>query len=115
MNSRTPFSDLPYRRTDNVVSVLIDLGDVVAEMELLEQIDIHFLDSLPTVNRALVRHHNCVLGENRGDTGRVPFVECVVRLYAVCVKLLGYLWIKRVLLLGEGWRSKKDCAPYKGK
>jgi hypothetical protein len=30
------------------MSVLIDLGDVVAEMELLEQVAMHFLDGLPT-------------------------------------------------------------------
>lgn len=78
-----------------------DLGDVVAEMELLEQVAMHFLDGLPTVNRTLVRHQNCVLSENRGDTGRVPFVECVVRLYAICVKLFGYLWIKRVMEEGQ--------------
>ena len=83
LNSRTPFPVVPclVRCTYHVRRNLIDL-----------------YDSLPTINRALVRHHNCVLGENRGDTSRVPVVECVVRLNAVCVKLLGHLWIKRVFL-----------------
>jgi len=27
-------------------------------------------------------------------------------------KLLDYLWIDRVFLLGEGWQDKADCQPY---
>jgi hypothetical protein len=61
---------------------------MVAEMELLEQVCIIFLDGLPTVNRSCVRHLNPVLRVERGQGGCIAVVECLVIFFTERVKLL---------------------------
>jgi hypothetical protein len=70
--------------------------------------------AIPTVNRSCVRHKNRVLRVELAKGGGIAFVECLVSLFTDRTKLQGYLWIGPVFLLGEGWRSKADCQPYKG-
>ena len=50
LNSVTPFSVAPYLiagRSYNVRGILIGLADMVAEMHILEQVRVKFLDGLP--------------------------------------------------------------------
>ena len=70
-----------------------------------------FLDGLPTVNRSCVRHKNRVLCEERGHGGGIAVVKGLVILLTLRIKLLDYLWIDRVFLLGEGWHSKPIASP----
>jgi hypothetical protein len=54
LKNRTPFPVFPYlvaSRTYNVRGILIALVEMVAEMKLLEQVCMIFLDGFPTVNR----------------------------------------------------------------
>jgi hypothetical protein len=115
LKSQTPFPVFPYliaSRTYNVRGILIALVEIVAEMKLLEQDCMIFLDGLPTVNRSCVRHKNRVLCEERGHGGGIAVVKGLVILLTLRIELLDYLWIDRVFLLGEGWHSKADCQPY---
>jgi hypothetical protein len=116
LNSLTPFRVPPYliaRRTYNVRGILIVLGEMVTDMNLLKQICPKLLDGLPTVNRSrCVRHHNRILREERCQGGGIIVVDCIDIFFSERINLLAYLWISRVFLLGEGWRSKADCQPY---
>src|ERR1700685_1105663 len=58
LNSRAPFSGIPSLIAYNSRGVLIDLADMVAEMHLIEQVCIIFLECLPTINRSCVCHKN---------------------------------------------------------
>ena len=57
---------------------LIFLADMVAEMDSLEQVCIHFLDDLPTDDWSSVRHLNRVLRVERGHGGGIVVVHCIV-------------------------------------
>ena len=71
-----------------------------------------FFDGLPTVNRSCVMHHNRVLRVGRGHGDCIAVAECLVIFLIERGKLLDYLCIDRVFLLGEGRHSKADCQPY---
>ena len=91
MNSETVFSGRPHliaSRTYNVRRILIEHGEMVAEMHFLEQVCLMFLDGLPTVNRTFVRHENCVLREELGKGGRIVVVVCLVKFFKERDKLL---------------------------
>src|SRR5271166_1210163 len=91
----------------------IDRGDIIADLPRLDiQLYIPFFDGLPTVKCSVVSHPNPVLRIERGDGGRVLLVNCLVILRSQYTNLLGYFWIGRVFLLGEGWHSNADCQPY---
>src|SRR5580692_10644045 len=96
-----------------VAPFLIDRVETVADMKMLEQVCITFFDGLPTVNRSFVRHISRVLREERGHSGCIVVVECLVELLIELIKLLDCFWISR--LLGNHWESKPDCQPCKGK
>jgi hypothetical protein len=59
-----------------------------------------------------VKHMNPVPRIECGDGGGIVVVECRVKLYSQRTNLLGYLWIDRVFLLGEGRQSKGDRPTY---
>jgi len=65
-----------------------------------------FLNGLPTVNRSCVRHINRVFQVERGHGRGIVVVDCLGILLTDRNKLLDYLWIDRVFLLGEGRHSK---------
>jgi len=78
---------------------------------------------LATAKHFVWRHKKPVLRKKRGHRGSVVLVVCLVQLpmkvaeLAYClgnpeeITLLGYWWIDRVFLLGEGWQSKAGCQP----
>src|ERR1700730_15609151 len=75
-----PFSGRPnlgVTCSHSVRGILIDRAEVVAELHLLEQIPIPFLDGPPTKNRASVLHKNRVLREERGQGGGIVIVLCI--------------------------------------
>jgi len=84
---------------------------MVAEMHFLKQVYIHFLDGLPTVDWSLRRHHNRILREERGDSRRIAFVECLVSIPTDRFKLLGYLWIGRVFCWAKAGTAKQTVHP----
>src|SRR6478672_942698 len=92
--------------------IFVALAGLVADMDLLEQVCMIFLDSLPTVNQSRVSHQNRVLGIGRGDGGCIVVVPCLVNFFTARGKLLDYLWIDRLFLLGESRHGKADCQPY---
>jgi hypothetical protein len=94
LNSRTPFPVAPFliaSRSYNVRGILIALADMVAEMNLFEQLCIIFPDGLPTVNRSSVIHQNRVLLEGRGQGDFIAVVECLGIFLIERGKLLDYL------------------------
>jgi hypothetical protein len=81
LHSRTPCSGRPQliaSRAYNVRGILIDRDEAVAQMKLLEQVCMKFLDGRPTVNRSSVRHKNPVFREERGDGCGIVLVESIV-------------------------------------
>ena len=82
--------------------VLIDRDDMVAKMQFLEQVGIHFLDSLPTLDWSSVRQINRILGEERSSGGGVVFVHGVRMFLNDRKKPLANLRIGRVGLLRKG-------------
>src|SRR5258708_12402488 len=76
-NRTTPFSSFPNliaTRTYTVRGILIDRDKMVTEMHFLEHVCKMFLDCLPTINWALVRHLDCVLGVERGQASGIVVV-----------------------------------------
>jgi hypothetical protein len=88
LNSRTPFAGAPYliaSRTYNVRRSRITLGEMVAEMKIPELGFPISLHGLPAENRSCLRHNNRVLGQNRGQSGRVVVVERLVTFFSASV------------------------------
>ena len=75
----------------------IGLVDMLADMNLREEVCELFLDGFPTVNRSFRRHLNRVLREERGQGGCIVVVECLVELLIELIKLLDCFWISRLL------------------
>ena len=101
MNSRTPCSGCPQliaSRAYHVRGILIDRDEAVAQMKLLEQVCMIFLDGRPTDNRSSVCHINPVLREERGHGGGIVLVECIVSDKLFASPLLGVLAAMIVLL-----------------
>src|SRR5580700_8174646 len=115
LKSKTPFPVPPYliaSRTNRVRGT-IGLVDMLADMNLREEVREMFLDGFLTVNRSFRRHLNRVLREERGHSDCIVVVECLVELLIELIKRLDCFWISR--LLGNHWESKPDCQPCKGK
>src|SRR5258707_3730140 len=84
-NRTTPFSSFPNliaTRTYTVRGILIDREKMVTEMHFLEHVCKMFLDCLPTINWALVRHLDCVLGVERGQGSGIVVVVCIVKFFS---------------------------------
>ena len=91
LKSRSPFPAGPCfiaSRSYNVRGILITRFDMVAEMNLLEDICIVFLDGVSTVNRSCVIHQNRVLGVERGQGDRIVVIPCLVFFFIVRGKRL---------------------------
>ena len=104
LTSLTPFPVAPNLiagRSHSVSRILIGLADIVLWVPSLEHICIPFLNGFSTVDWSSVSHKNRVLRVEGGDGGCVVIVDCLVISLNVCIKLLGYLWIGRVFLLGK--------------
>ena len=89
--SRSPFPAGPCfiaSRSYNVRGILISRDDMVAEMNLLEQVCIMFLNGLPTINRSCVIHQNRILRVERGKPGGIAVIECLVFFFIVRGKRL---------------------------
>jgi hypothetical protein len=87
----TPFSITPQLITYSVRGNLIVLVEMVAEMDSLEQVCIHFLDSFPTVDRSLVRYNNRVFRENC-DQGSGIIV--IISFGALSLGVDSFFWAK---------------------
>src|ERR1700751_5766534 len=90
-----------------------DCGNPIVFVPTLKTpVCIHLFNALPTVIISVVRFPNRVLRVERGDGGRVVFVECLVKLRSQRMNLLGRFWIDRLFLLGKGWYGKTYCQCY---
>ena len=67
--------------------------------------DQYFSMACRPVNRSCARHKNRVLRVERGQRGGIIVIDCIDKFFSERIKLLDYLWIDRVFLLGEGWHS----------
>src|SRR6516165_184769 len=115
--SHSPYPVAPCliaSRSYNVRGILISLVEMIAEMNLLEYVCPMFHDGLPTVNRPCIIHQNRVLRVEWGQGGGIAVVERLVSFLTERFKLLLYLRIGSVFLLGKGWHNKADCQSYKG-
>src|SRR5271165_4411070 len=65
--------------------------------------------------RVLIHHRTdqdtyWLFGVVVGDGVETSFLDVrLLKLLSLGTQLLGYLWVDRVRLLGEGWRSKAEC------
>ena len=112
LNSRTPCSSRPHLfaiAAYNVRGVLIDRDDMVAKTQFLEQVRIHFLDSLPTFDWSFVRQINRILREERSRGSGIVLVHCISMFLNDREEPLAKLWIGRVGLLGKSRKSKAYC------
>ena len=111
LNSRTPSSGRPHLfaiGAYDVRGVLIDRDDMVAKMQFLEQVGIHFLDSLPTLDWSSVRQINRILREERRSGGSIVLVHGISMFLNDREKPLAKLRIWCVCLLGKGRQSKAE-------
>jgi hypothetical protein len=91
LKSRSPVPAGPCfiaSRSYNVRGILITRFDMAAEMNLLEDICIVFLDGVSTVNRSCVIHQNRVLGVECGQGDRIVVIPCLFFLFIVRGKRL---------------------------
>jgi hypothetical protein len=88
--------------------ILIFRLDHVEKMRSREQVCIICLIGLPTGKKPFSVNKHCALGEKCCASRCVALFVCLFCLPVEYTKLLDYLWIDRVILLGQG---KAGCQP----